>query len=313
MEITLKKRTLFNTLIIALVIAVTIPILVFASTIVSSQTSLVMGKSEMYVQDLQEMRYFYVDLVGLEILNETADSLELGFGEEQIITLIQKDGLRFENTYEAGLYHNAILFPTRSSLANAVNTVLTASPGNYQGSADHLVSEAFYFGDPEGNGVELYFDKPRSDWEYTEEGTPKMGSIYINERTYIQTYAANTPVVEDVKMGHVHLKVGDIALAKSFYVDTLDFDQISISDQTLFISRDGYHHHIGMNTWQSKGAAIRDEDVYGLYSFEFEVSNAYFNQLKSSIKNAGHVIEQETDVSFMTKDPWGNRIRVKLA
>lgn len=310
MILAFKKRNLTRFIFLFTFILLLTPLIFFMIKPNPNQ-SLIMGKAEMYVQNLAGMKEFYVDLVGLKVIKQEENLIELGFENKNIITLIQKDGFSFENANEAGLYHNAIVFETRTALAQAINRVLVATPEIYQGSADHLVSEAFYFADPEGNGVELYFDKPRSSWQYDSNGKPVMGGIYINEKEYIKTHinAHNSPI--DIKMGHIHLKVGDIQTAKRFYVDVLKFDIIRLSDDSLFISRDGYHHHIGMNTWQSLGAGMRRENVYGLYSFELKVDSEYFKEIKNSLKNNSLVIPEDSQESFETKDPWGNVIKIK--
>src|SRR5690606_6609255 len=127
----------------------------------------------------------------------------------------------------AGLYHTAFLFRDQTELASAVASVARKYAGQFQGSSDHLVSEAFYFGDPEGNGVEMYVDRPRDQWKVNDEGGIDMATLALDPNRYLQQHlteagaetVADTPAI----VGHVHLKVGDIDTAKQFYVDTLGF------------------------------------------------------------------------------------------
>lgn len=287
-------------------------ILFFGMSKDSTNQTLVMGRAEMYVQDLEKVKEFYVDLVGLDIIKEEDGYVELGQNGINSISLIQKDGFTFENSSEAGLYHNAFVFNSRSALAESINTILTKAPQYYEGSADHLVSEAFYFADPEGNGVELYFDKPREVWEYDENGKPVMGGIYINEREYIEQNI-NQSGSDGSKMGHIHLKVGSIQQAHDFYVDILGFDIIMNRSNALFVSRDGYHHHIGINTWESLGAGVRKEDVYGLYSFELQITDKNtFEEIKNNIEKSEFNIKEISTKEIETRDPWGNVVKIKL-
>lgn len=308
MNLIIKKKSIKRLVFITVGVLVLIPVILYMN---KPTQSLVMGKAEMYVRNLVPMKEFYVNLVGLEVLKEQPNELELGFRNKEIIKLIQKEGFNSENQNEAGLYHNAILFESRSALAESINRVLNRLPTNYQGSADHLVSEAFYFADPEGNGVELYFDKPRSDWQFDQNGKPVMGGIYIDEQRYIQDNINSDKTPTDINMGHIHLKVGNIQTAKQFYVDILKFDIIRQTTDSLFISRDGYHHHIGMNTWQSLGAGKRRENVYGLYSFELKVNSNYFNEINESLKtNKQDAIETSSN-SIEVLDPWGNVVKIR--
>lgn len=309
MTLTIKRRLINRIILITTIVFILISVIIFMTRHVSS-TSLNMGKAEMYVRNLAPMKEFYVDLVGLEILKENSNELELGFKNKEIITLIKKTGFNSENQNEAGLYHNAILFESRSALAESINRVLNKLSINYQGSADHLVSEAFYFADPEGNGVELYFDKPRSDWQFDQNGKPVMGGIYIDEQKYIQDNISSDNTPSNIEMGHIHLKVGNIQTAKQFYVDILKFDIIRQTADSLFISRDGYHHHIGMNTWQSLGAGKRRENVYGLYSFELKVNSSYFNEIKESLKLNNQETTKTSPNSIEVLDPWGNVVKI---
>ena len=141
------------------------------------------------------------------------------------------------------------------------------APRTFTGSADHLVSEAFYFTDPEGNGLELYRDRPREQWQYPG-GQLKMGVLPLDPNAFLSehleegwTLAAGRPDLDsgarDAVVGHVHLQVGDIPTASAFYVDTLGFDVTAQWNGALFIAAGGYHHHLAVNTWRSMGAGPR--------------------------------------------------------
>lgn len=204
----------------------------------------------------------------------------------------------------------AIVFETQNGLAEAINRILTKSPQYHQRSADHSVTEAFYFVDPENNGVELYYDRPRDQWIYVD-GKPVMGSTYINEKEYINKYLNNSN--SPTKMGHIHLRIGNIENAKTFYSDILLFDVITQSSNSLFISKDGYHHHLGINTWQSNGAEKRPEDLTGLKSFQIKYySLDLFKRVLENLRSKNIQVNQISEKSFSTLDPWNNLIYLDL-
>ena len=266
-------------------------------------STLDIGTTTLYVKDITTMKKFYQEIVGLEQIKTEKDILVLGFERKGIISLIQKDTLPTAPQGSAGLYHNAIVYKSRGLLARTVDRILKQAPDSYSGTADHLVSEAFYFTDPEGNGLELYFDKDPSTWVW-ENDRIKMGSIYIDPVSYIKQYK-DLQESSEKHMGHVHLKVGDIAQAKEFYVDTLGFDITSERNDALFISVDGYHHHFGMNTWESKGASKRPETL-GLHSVEMKLASPEdLAKLKDRLSKKNIPLEEKNN-TLQFSDPWGN-------
>lgn len=269
--------------------------------------SLKMGVTELNVRNMQSMRQYYRDSVGLDILKETTESVTFGYRDREILRLLKTE-FDFASQNSAGLYHTAIVFSSRGELAASVQRLLTEAPQTFQGTADHLVSEAFYFGDPEGNGLELYFDKDPSTWKW-ENNRVQMGSKYIDPNTYIAEHIANKGDKEK-HMGHVHLKVGDIEEAKKFYVDTLGFDITQEMPTALFISVGGYHHHFGLNIWESYGAGKRN-DTLGLKSVELVLPNiTYINNLKQRLQDNGIVFKEENGTLFIP-DPWNNLLIIR--
>lgn len=276
-------------------------------------TTLSLGAAKLTVQNLVSMQTFYADLVGLEIIEQGSDSVTLGQNKNPVLVLIQKNNFTAPGIRDAGLYHTAIVFSERAKLAQTIERVITNRGDLYQGSSDHIATEAFYFADPEGNGLELYFDKPRSDWQFDQTGKPLMGSTYIDERAYINTYKVGNSQSNFTKMGHMHLKVGSIMQAKRFYVDILNFDIVNESTQTLFVSRDNYHHHIGMNTWQSLGATVRNQNTYGLKSFTIQFHQSdEFTKVINNLKSNNISFVQLNPTKIETQDPWGNLIEIEL-
>ncbi len=270
--------------------------------------SLQVGKVELFVKDLSEMKSFYTSKLLLEIISEETGIIVLGKNQTPLIGLHSKEDLSFASSHQAGLYHFAILYSSRSELAKTIQNILQKSPESFSGSGDHLVSEAFYFYDPEGNGIELYFDRERTTWIW-ENNQIKMATIFIDPIEYIQKYL----VVEDKQsknqMGHIHLKVGDVNKAKEFYVDLLGFDITAQLPHALFISIGKYHHHIGINSWESFGALKRKPSL-GLKSFELILDN---NNDILDVKerlNAAEIPYEEEKNMLVFEDPWKNQIRL---
>jgi catechol 2,3-dioxygenase len=272
----------------------------------SREQTFELGVVELQVKNLEVMTTFYHDVVGLELISEQTSSATLGSGRHVLLALHQDRDLSPAHPTHAGLYHFAILFSSRGDLARTIHRILTRTPHLFTGSADHLVSEAFYFNDPEGNGIELYFDRHRSTWKW-ENGQVKMASLYIDPVQYIESYLPLEEKESTTSIGHVHLKVGEIEKAKAFYVDILGFDITARLPEALFISVDGYHHHIGLNTWESKGSGERESSL-GLksFSFVFPDSKAFSVLRERLIQNKVPFVEQNAELIF--HDPWKNQI-----
>lgn len=260
-----------------------------------------LGTVELNVKDLTLQKQFYHELVGLEILSESSEKVGLGFGQSELVRLISTPDLPLFEDHNAGLYHTAILFEQRPALARTLQYIFEHAPQYFSGSSDHIVSEAFYFSDPEGNGLELYADRDSSGWVW-HDGKIMMGSSYIDPAEYIAQHAG-TESSESKTIGHVHLQVGNIAEAKKFYVDVLGFSTTAEMPTALFISDGEYHHHLGMNTWQSEGAGKRPTST-GLSHFEVKLSNIEDGvELKKRLTAAGISFE-ETNNRIAVRDPW---------
>lgn len=274
-----------------------------------------MGTVVLDSANLEAMRSFYVDAVGLDVLNEDAQQVTLGMGGEELLQLSLAAGQFPGLPTEAGLYHTAILYPDEGSLAAALMSLAEAAPQYYGGSADHAVSLAFYFSDPEGNGLELYVDTPRDEWVW-EDGLVKMGAEPLDPNAFINEHLPDAPGESGesgesaATMGHVHLRVGDLDEARKFYADTLGFAVTAESDGALFYAAGGYHHHLATNTWNSEGAGQRPR-VLGLRSFTVHVGG--------EAALAGVVERLElADVPFAeaggvvtVQDPWGNTVLLR--
>lgn len=267
-----------------------------------------MGAVELITADLAGMRSFYVDAVGLDVLTETEERLSLGSRDEELLTITQAEGRAADEPAEAGLYHSAILYPDRESLARALVNVATVAPSSYAGSADHAVSLAFYFVDHDGNGLELYVDTPRDAWVW-DDGLVQMGSAPLDPNAFIQEHLDETSDEPVASMGHVHLRVGDLQAARAFYADTLGFAVTAQTDGALFFAAGGYHHHLATNTWHSAGATERTESL-GLDAFTVRVGDeTALRAVADRLAERGAEFTH-TAGRLDVEDPWGNTVRL---
>ena len=221
-----------------------------------------MGAVTLLVGDLDAMTRYYRDVVTLEVLSADGDTVTLGRAGRPIVDPASRTRAAARDARIGGPVPHAILFETQAALAAALYSVARHAPGTFTGSADHLVSQAFYFTDPEGNGIELYWDRARTDWSWMH-GQIEMATLYLDPNAFLGEHlteeAAQGATAQDAaSVGHVHLSVGDVATARAFYVDALGFDETAaMGNQAVFVSAGGYHHHMAMNVWNSRGAGPR--------------------------------------------------------
>jgi catechol 2,3-dioxygenase len=188
-------------------------------------------------------------------------------------------------------------------------------PRTFTGSADHLVSKAFYFTDPEGNGVELYWDRDRTEWSWTH-GRVEMNSLRLDPNDFLRDHldqaALTAADVRPASVGHVHLSVGDIPSARRFYVDQLGFETTAELGEALFVSAGRYHHHMAMNTWNSAGAGRRRQTL-GLGLVRIELPEADDLGALGERLAHHHVALADDGRTVRFEDPWANRVEVSVA
>jgi catechol 2,3-dioxygenase len=233
-----------------------------------------MGAVTLLVGDLDGMTRYYRDVVTLQVLSAEGETVTLGRAGRPIVVLQREPALRHAAPGSAGLYHTAILFETQAALAAALLSVARHAPGTFTGSADHLVSQAFYFTDPEGNGIELYWDRARTEWSWVH-GQVEMATLYLDP---------------------------------NFYVDALGFDETAgLGNQAVFVSAGGYHHHMAMNVWNSRGAGPR-MPALGLGRLDLTLPDAdSLGALAERLRDHGFAVRDDgRALSF--DDPWANRI-----
>ncbi|QHF22459.1 VOC family protein [Rathayibacter sp. VKM Ac-2762] len=272
-----------------------------------------MGAVTLRVADLDGMIAYYRDAVTLELLSHDGPVAVLGRGGVPAVILQHAPELVHASPRSAGLFHTAILFESEAALAAAVYSVATRHPGSFTGSSDHLVSKAFYFDDPEHNGVELYWDRDRTQWSWTH-GRIEMSTLFLDPNAFLQEHLTEESIAQPrlggASVGHVHLSVGDVATAKEFYVDRLGFETtIAYGGQALFVSAGGYHHHMAMNTWNSAGAGRRQQAL-GLGQVEIVVPGSDdLGALGERLARSG-VATRDDGRTLAFEDPWANAIRV---
>ncbi len=272
-----------------------------------------MGAVTLQVADLDGMISYYTRAVPLRLLAHDGSTAVLGRGTRPVVNLRHAPELRHAAAGSAGLFHTAILFETEAALAAAVYSVATHAPGSFTGSSDHLVSKAFYFTDPEGNGVELYWDRDRTTWSWVH-GQVEMDTMFLDPNVFLREHlteqAAEAPIVGGAKVGHVHLSVGDVQTAREFYVGRLGFDStLTYHGSALFVSAGGYHHHMAMNVWNSRGAGRR-MPALGLGQLDIEVPDAEdLGALAERMRHYGVALADD-GAGLTFEDPWANTIRV---
>ncbi len=285
-----------------------------------------MGTVTLDVGDLDAQTRFYRDVLLLDVLSASGDTVELGRAGEPLVRLRHSPSLPRGVRRSAGLFHTALLHPDRASLAAVLGSVGANAGHLYTGSGDHLVSQAFYLDDPEGNGVELYWDRPRAEWQW-QGGRVVMDTLYIDPNAFIAEHLTDSARehlgtaperrgalsgLGDQTVGHVHLKVGDAEIAKGFYVDLLGFELTAQMPGAVFVSAGGYHHHMAMNTWASQGVGLRTPAL-GLGVVEITLPTAdAVAQAGSRLRAAGQAV-RDTGASVEVNDPWGNLVRLTPA
>ena len=233
------------------------------------------------VKDLNKMNHFYSEVLGFSIKKKTDTQTIFNVGEHgHTLTLHLLNHGRHPEFREAGLFHIAYLLPSRQDLANFLYHMSRLNQP--VGGGDHLVSEALYFNDPEGNGIEVYQDRPSSGWEW-ENGFIKMDTLEVDAQDLIshRTEKGWQGFPSDGKLGHLHLKTHNLMEARQFYIDQLGFEHISNLPQSLFISTQHYHHHIAVNTWQSNLVNPDNKNTYGLTHIDIYQPHAKETNLTS--------------------------------
>ena len=272
-----------------------------------------MGPVRLTVADLNRARDFYRDAIGLTQLEPSEGSVRMGTAdpsEPPVVELVGDPDSPPRPRGSSGLFHLAILVPTRPDLARTLQRVAEAR-WRLTGASDHLVSEALYTSDPEGNGIELYRDRPRDEWP-VRDGVLQMDTLPLDLDGVLgelRPEDGDAPMPAGTRIGHVHLNVGDLTAAEAFYSGALGFDvTVRGYPGALFVSAGGYHHHLGLNTWAGEGAPPPPPGSRGLREFEIVLpSTEALAAEEDRLRESGFEPSRE-GYRVRSSDPSGNRV-----
>jgi catechol 2,3-dioxygenase len=271
-----------------------------------------MGRVHLGVADLERSLGFYTEALGFEEYRREGGVAALGAGGEELLELREHPGAGHRPKGTTGLYHYAVLVPDRASLSRSLRRLLGAG-WRLWGASDHLVSEALYLDDPDGNGIEIYHDRPGHEWPW-DGYTIRMDTLPLDLDGLLSETSPDGDqglLPAGTGIGHIHLHVGDIERARVFYSDILGFDVTTLWRGTaLFVSAGGYHHHVGLNTWAGADAPQAPPGNAGLERFEILVPGAReLEAVSKRLEESGTRFERH-DEEIRTSDPWGNGISV---
>lgn len=269
------------------------------------------------VKDLNNMLAYYRQVLGFTEISRKGNTVTLGAGGVPLLHLIHTPEADFESQSAAGLFHIAYLMPTRKDLARwLVHVAMMQAP--ITGFADHNVSEAVYLNDPEGNGIEVYSDRQKDTWKWDGD-VVTMGTKELD----IDDIVALTDTTKDdysiapasLRIGHMHLRVGDIAKGRAFYENAVGLASTRGNrEDAAFLSSGRYHHHVAINTWNSRGAELRDEKQTGLAWFSLTITDAAdIKQQQARLEAAGYTVSMLDNGDIEAKDPWGTGLRLQKA
>jgi len=274
------------------------------------------GAVALDVADLDVASAFYRRALGLTERGRDADGARLGSAARDLVVLRPAPPGARADHHAAGLFHLALLYPSRAELAAALLR-LAAAGWRLDGASDHLVSEAVYLHDPEGNGIELYRDRERDEWPRAADGTLGMDTLPLDLRDLVAEAPDGGPAAtapEDLTMGHVHLRVADLEPTRRFYIEQLGFEPVvEHYPGALFVSTGGYHHHLGLNTWHSRGRRATPGTL-GLRHAELRFADDGLRAAAlERLRGDGVVPRDEVGGDPIVVDPSGNRLRLAVA
>ncbi|MBX4891906.1 VOC family protein [Rhizobium bangladeshense] len=263
-------------------------------------------QAHLVVTDLGLVSGFYQSMLGLKVIEETASGEVLGVGALPLLTLTTAGNAATAPRNAAGLFHTAFLMPNRNELARWLRH---AAHNNValDGASDHLVSEAIYLSDPEGNGIEIYADRPHEEWKFHQDGMVEMAT----QRLDLQALYNSAPddrwegMAEGTAIGHLHLQVGDIPQADAFYRDVLGLKLMARYPGASFFATGGYHHHLAANNWNSRGATARTDNMTGLSDYRIRFNDKAALDAAVSRLDALEVKSEKRDGGVFLRDPWG--------
>lgn len=283
------------------------------------------GSLSLTVSNLEVQTAFYQQALGLKLHRQGGNQAVLGTGERELLQLVEQPGhKRYQRV--TGLYHFAVLFPDRRELARAMGRLFVLKYPNYP--TDHIMTKTTYLDDPEGNGIELYTESPEDGEWFMDDNTfaaRRADGTLSNGREPLdvdelfshleENPDLNLPAPPETRIGHVHLHVRDVNEAVDFYHGVIGFDVMGTSKafQAAFVSAGGYHHHVGLNTWQGQGAPPPPADSLGLRHFSIELPNQQtYDEVVARVDAAG-VMSNQTEDGLLLHDPSQNGVLLRIA
>ncbi|KQP33985.1 glyoxalase [Methylobacterium sp. Leaf104] len=266
------------------------------------------GSVTLVVRDLDGLASFYRDVIGLATVSREAGVVRLGVGSTVLLELRHDAAAHPWSPREAGLHHTAFLLPSRAHLgawlAHAAELGIRLS-----GASDHFVSEAVYLDDPEGNGIEVYADRPSSVWT-RDDNSIVMQRDRLDPAALMRAASGRwTGMPPGGRVGHVHLQVGEIEPADRFYGGLLGFDVMIRLPGATFLGAGGYHHQLATNVWHSRGARARPAEMAGLVEVELLADAPTLAAVRERCREDG-LTPDATDGALVLQDPWGTRLRL---
>lgn len=268
------------------------------------------GTVSLTVANLAASLAYYQDHIGLRLHRRENGVAYLGVGTVDLLRLEEKPGARLA-LRATGLYHFALLLPSRADLARVMRH-FAEKQTMLSGMADHGVSEAIYLSDPDGHGIEIYRDRPQEEWEYVNGRlhmvTEPLDVASLFDSLLHEPQQAWAGLPGKTVMGHIHLHVADIPAAEHFYSNILGFElMVRYGASASFLAADGYHHHLGINTWKGVGAPPPPADALGLQWYEICVQQDLLPQVLLRLTTAGIPVEEDAR-GWLLADPSGNRL-----
>jgi catechol 2,3-dioxygenase len=264
-----------------------------------------LGAVHLTVSDLDRSAAFYEDAIGLKVHRREAGEAAMGVGEEDILVLVEEPNARRAGRH-AGLYHYALLYPSREELAQAALR-LAATETRIQGASDHGTHEAIYLPDPDGNGIELAADRPRDQWPMPLEYSGGPHPLDLDDLLAAAEGDLRPKAGSGLAVGHVHLHVGDLDEGLRFYRDVLGFELITlIPGAAAFVAAGGYHHHLGFNIWRGQGVPAVPEGRVGLRHWTVVLPDREeVDAVRERVQKTGLEAEDHEGGGFLARDPWG--------
>src|SRR5436190_834437 len=275
----------------------------------ASRTPLRIGSVGLKARDVSRLTDLYSQAIGLQMIDRNIKTARLGAGGITLLELESAPDATPDDPRTAGLYHTAFLQPTRADLGRW----LVHAARNHvalTGASDHLVSEAIYLDDPEGNGIEVYRDRLPEEWRWNGDRI-QMATDRL-DLDKLAADAGNTAYADApdaLRIGHIHLRVGDLAATQKFYSDIVGLNPTAGRGGALFMSSGHYHHHVGSNTWHSAGAGERDDDRAGLSWFAIEAADESERDAALARLKAANVPLASSLQGPEARDPYGTRVR----